>query len=76
MCLFGPPRSIDSRGSIANFSLSSFPACVIAILGTVIRGPDCLSFHLSHALVPTADSTGELLTGCPRGQYVVHWLGN
>ena len=49
---------------------------VIAILGTVTRGPDCWSFHLSPAPVPIADSTGELLTGCLGGQSVRHWLGN
>ena len=40
---------------------------MIAILEAGSRRPDCWSFHLSHALVPTTDNTGELLIGCSEG---------
>ena len=49
---------------------------MIAILEARSRRPDYWSFHLSHALILTADSTGELLIGCLGGQYVWHWLDN
>ena len=43
LCLSGLPKSIDSKGSIANCSMSSLSAgqrIVIAILGTVTRFSD------------------------------------
>ena len=79
MCLSSSPRSIDSKGSIANYSMSSFLARAANCdfySGDCDSGPDCWSFHLSHAPVLTIDSTGELLTSCSGGQSVQHWLGN
>ena len=49
---------------------------MIAILKAGSRRLDCWSFHLSHALIPTADNTGELLIGYLRGEPVQHWLDN
>ena len=40
---------------------------VIDILRPRYRGPDCKSFHFSHAPVLTVGSTVELLVGCSGG---------
>ena len=45
---------------------------VIAIMRFGSRGPDCRSFHFSHAPVLTVGSTAELLVGCSRGQFSQH----
>ena len=78
VCLPGPPRSIDYRGSIIVPCLPSLPGqrTVISILGTVTLWPDCWGFQLSHTPVPTADSISELLTSGSGGQSVRHRLGN
>ena len=49
---------------------------MISILGIVIQGPDCWSFNISRALVPTADSISKLLIGCIGGQPTGHWSDN
>ena len=75
VCLSGPPNSIDSKGSIANCSLSPSllgHRTVIAILGTMTQLSGCWGLHLSHAPILIANSIGELLTGCSRGQSVQH----
>ena len=72
MDLSGSVRDIDSRGSTANRSLSSTQRAVIAILRLGSQGPDCRSFHSSHAPVLTVGSTIELLVGYSRGQYARH----
>ena len=49
---------------------------VIVILRSGSRGPDCRSFHFSHAPVLTVGSTAELLVSCSRNQFSRHWLGS
>ena len=41
--------------------------------GPVTRGPNCKTFHFSHAPVLTVGSTAELLVGCLGSQFVRHW---
>ena len=49
---------------------------VIAIPRYESRGPDCRSFHFSHAPLLTVGSTAELLVGCSGGQFTRHWSGS
>ena len=79
MCLPGLPISNDSRGSITNCSLSSLSARAANYdfySGDYGSRDRLWGFYLSHDLVLTTDSTGELLTGCSGGQSIRHWLGN
>ena len=79
MCLYGLPWRIDSKGSIANCSLSSLStrtANYDCYSGDVTQWLDYWALHLFHALVLPVDSIGELLTGCSRGQSVRNRLGN
>ena len=75
VCLSCLPRSNDSRGSIANCSLSSPSArvencdCYSEDCGSVARLLGLVPFSRSHL---TVDSIGELLIGCSRGQSIRH----
>ena len=77
MDLASPSGHIDSRGSMANSSLSSTLAwAIIAIMRLGSRGQDCRSFLFSHAPALTIGSTVGILVGFLGGQFAQHWSGS
>ena len=49
---------------------------VVAILRLGSRGPDCGTYHFSHAPTLTIGSNVGLLVGCSEDQLAQHWSDN